>query len=286
MKQISIISGKGGTGKTSITAALAAKLPNAVFTDCDVDAADLYLLLEPDVQKTHPFPGGSIAHINQQKCSSCGVCKSLCRFDAIREENGEYQVVDFNCEGCKLCMHACPDGAINMIQEENSEWYESETRFGPMIHARLGIGEDLSGKLVSQLRERARELAKEIKADYILTDGPPGVGCPVIASITGADLGIVVTEPTMSGLSDLKRVYQLAQHFRIPVKVIINKADINNLMAEKIEAYCLEKDISVLGRIPYDKVFLNSMLNRKTLSEFSPDHPISSILDEMLSAVL
>lgn len=281
MKQVTIISGKGGTGKTSITAALAAYQENAIFTDCDVDAADLYLLLTPDIQKTHSFPGAPIAQIDQQKCTSCGICESLCRFDAIQQKDGDYQVVEFNCEGCKLCMHACPANAISMQQPENSEWYESDTRFGPMIHARLGIGEDLSGKLVSQLRERAREVAKESKADLILTDGPPGVGCPVIASITGADLGVVITEPTMSGLNDLKRVVDLAEYFHIPLKVVVNKYDLNKSMTDQIEKYCQKSNLELIARIPYDQIFLEAMVKQKTLSEYDPENSINDIIHDI-----
>ncbi|MGM0613071.1 MAG: 4Fe-4S binding protein [Bacteroidota bacterium] len=281
MKQVTIISGKGGTGKTSIMAALAAYQENAIFTDCDVDAADLYLLLTPDIQKTHSFPGAPIAQIDQQKCTSCGICESLCRFDAIQQKDGDYQVVEFNCEGCKLCMHACPANAISMQQPENSEWYESDTRFGPMIHARLGIGEDLSGKLVSQLRERAREVAKESKADLILTDGPPGVGCPVIASITGADLGVVITEPTMSGLNDLKRVVDLAEYFHIPLKVVVNKYDLNKSMTDQIEKYCQKSNLELIARIPYDQIFLEAMVKQKTLSEYDPENSINDIIHDI-----
>lgn len=285
MKQITIISGKGGTGKTSLTAALAAMMENAVFTDCDVDAADLYLLLQPEVKVSHPFPGGETARIDREKCTSCDICRQLCRFDAIRENNGVYSVIDFNCEGCRLCMHACPEKAITMFREENSEWYESDTRFGPMIHARLGIGEDLSGKLISQLWEKAREVAKENSADYILTDGPPGVGCPVIASVTGADLAVVITEPTMSGIGDLKRVYELADHFAIPLKVIINKADINPEMADRIENFCDENNIGFIGRIPYDKVFLDAMVNQKTLPEHAPGHALNKTLRQIIREI-
>ena len=285
MKQVTIISGKGGTGKTSITAALAATQANTIFTDCDVDAADLYLLLSPDIQKRYAYPGAPVAEIDQEKCTSCGICESLCRFDAIKEENGIFQVIDFNCEGCKLCMHACPEEAIDMKQSHNSEWYESKTRFGPMIHAHLGIGEDLSGKLVSQLRERAREVAKQKNAGYILTDGPPGVGCPVIASITGTDLGLVITEPTMSGLNDLKRVADLASYFNIPLKVVINKYDLNDSMASQIEEYCKQNDFELVAKIPYDKIFLNAMLKQETLSEYDPAHPINEIIQDIHKAI-
>ncbi|MCF8331332.1 MAG: 4Fe-4S binding protein [Bacteroidales bacterium] len=286
MKQITIISGKGGTGKTSLTAALASKMQNTIFTDCDVDAADLYLLLTPEVKQRHTFPGGQTVQINQQKCTSCGICQSLCRFDAIQKKDDVYSIIDHHCEGCKLCMHACPESAIDMLKSESSEWYESDTRFGPMIHARLGIGEDLSGKLVSKLREQAREKAKELKADYILTDGPPGVGCPVIASITGTDLGLVITEPTMSGLSDLKRVRELAMQFNLPLKVIINKSDINPEMAKKIEEYCSEHQVEVLAHIPYDKVFLDAMIQQKTLPEFAPEHDLNKILETIHQSII
>ncbi|MFO8053761.1 MAG: ATP-binding protein [Bacteroidales bacterium] len=285
MKQITLISGKGGTGKTSLVAALASWMQNTIFTDCDVDAANLYLLLRPEIKQSYPFAGGATARIDAGKCTQCGICLELCRFNAIIETQGNFRVDEIHCEGCKLCMHACPENAIHMIRSQSSAWYESITRFGPMLHARLGIGEDLSGKLVAKLREKARELAKRVNADYILTDGPPGVGCPVIASINGADLVVVVTEPTLAGLADLKRAKQLADHFKIAVKVIVNKADINPEMTCRIRTYCHKTKMEIAGIIPYDEVFLNAMIGQLTVPEYDPENAINRILQDIIQRI-
>ncbi|HDS09425.1 MAG TPA: (4Fe-4S)-binding protein, partial [Firmicutes bacterium] len=223
MKQIAIISGKGGTGKTTITAALSSIFKDTVFADCDVDAPDLHLLLKPEIKKTSEFPGGKFAHIDSDKCSRCGLCLSKCRYSAIDFLNNNFHVDSFLCEGCGLCSRLCPVDAIKMIQASAGEWYVSRSRFGDMVHAKLYPGQENSGKLITMVRHQAKLLAEESGGKYILIDGPPGTGCPVISTITGTDHVILITEPTVSGIADFKRTWELAEHFKIPVSCIINK---------------------------------------------------------------
>ena len=272
MKQIVIISGKGGTGKTVITGAFAALAKNKVMADCDVDAADLHLLLQPNIKERYEFKSGKTAVIDKNKCIQCGKCVEVCRFNAIsprpRREAGEDFIVDgISCEGCAFCSYACPVGAIKMQENTSGEWFISDTRFGPMVHAKLGIAEENSGKLVSLVRQKAKELAEEKKADMVIVDGAPGIGCPVIASLSGIDCAIVVTEPTLSGLHDADRVIKVAGHFGILTKVIVNKYDLNKNMTEKIDKYCLDKNISLIGRVPFEKRVVESMVNGKTVIE-------------------
>ncbi|MEZ5334618.1 MAG: ATP-binding protein [Methanolobus sp.] len=242
VKQVTVISGKGGTGKTTISSSFAALAENAVIADCDVDAADMHLILQPEVSKTHDFYGMDVAFIDKELCIDCGICISSCRFDAIDSD----KVVDtYKCEGCGVCEHVCPEGAVSMVAKKAGEYYSSNTRFGPLVHAKLGVGEEASGKLVSDVRRRASEFAEQSGKDMIIIDGPPGTGCAVIAAITGTDLVLVVTEPTKSGVHDLERVVQVAQHFRIPVAVCINKCDINDRLSASIVEYCKKEAIPV-----------------------------------------
>ncbi len=278
MKQITVISGKGGTGKTSITSALATIAKNIVVADCDVDAADLFLILNPENIKEEKFLGGKVAVINNDICTNCGICKRLCKFDAISLINGKMTISDFACEGCELCMRACPEMAISMQQGDESRWFAANTRFGPMVYARLGIGEDLSGKLVSLVREKAKTIADNQNKDYLIIDGPPGIGCPVIAAITGIDTAVVVTEPSQSGLHDLKRVIRLINNFKIKPYVIINKFDINENISSIIENYCIENNIEIAAKIPFDKIFVKAMINQQSIVEFEPDSEISKII--------
>lgn len=255
MKEIVILSGKGGTGKTTITAAFASLAARAVLVDCDVDAADLHLILAPEVLETHEFFGGKKASIRPYLCAGGGDCLERCRFGAVIETgDGEapYRIDPVACEGCGVCARFCPTGAIRFREVRGGEWYRSRTRFGVMIHARLAPAEENSGKLVSLIRREARASAGELGADLILADGPPGAGCPVIASVTGADYVVIVTEPTVSGIHDLKRVCELTRHFRIPAGVVINREDLNPRMADEIEAFATPEGIPILGRIPYD----------------------------------
>ncbi|MBN2000112.1 ATP-binding protein [candidate division KSB1 bacterium] len=264
MKELVVISGKGGTGKTSITGALATLMPNAILADCDVDAPDLHLLLNPDIQKKETFSGGKVARIDKTKCNECNVCRQVCRFDAITTS---FAVEDMSCEGCGVCVWNCPEKAISFENRNSGEWYFSKTRFGEMVHARLFPGEENSGKLVTQVRKAARELGKEKNADYLLVDGPPGVGCPVISSIGGADLLLVVTEPTRSAIHDMQRALDLAKHFNIPATVCINKYDLNKEMTGEIESYCADRNLPVLGKIVFDKEFITAQIQGKAVIE-------------------
>ncbi len=264
MKQILIISGKGGTGKTVFTGALAALAQNKVMADCDVDAADLHLLLAPKINQTHEFKSGKTAYLDKSICMECGICTDLCRFQAISKD---YIIDSIACEGCGFCAFACPQKTITMRENICGHWFVSDTRFGPMVHAKLGIAEENSGKLVSLVRKKAKELAENNKADWVIIDGTPGIGCPVIASLAGIDCALVVTEPTLSGLHDAARVIELAQYFSVPVKMIINKYDLNLKMSENIEKYCCEKQIELIGKISFDKAIVKSMVAGKTIIE-------------------
>ncbi|MFH0784942.1 MAG: ATP-binding protein [Pseudomonadota bacterium] len=265
MREIVIISGKGGTGKTSLTAAFAALAKNSVLCDADVDAADLHLLMQPEVQQRADFMGGSKAIINPEICTSCGTCRDLCRFNAITEQ---FQVDTIRCEGCGVCVDFCPVTAIEFPVQRCGEWYISNTRFGPMVHARLGIAEENSGKLVSLVRKEVRQLAEKKGADLIITDGPPGIGCPVIASIGGATALVIVVEPTVSGIHDMERVVDLAAHFKVPGMVVVNKFDLNVEMTETIEELARKHNIAVLGRVSFDPAFTRAMVEGKTLFEY------------------
>jgi len=276
LKEILVISGKGGTGKTSLVACFASLAPKALLADCDVDAADLYLVLSPQLKNSQDFYGGKKARINPEDCTNCGICFDLCRFDAVKknEHNENQDLCEFSidtigCEGCGVCAHFCPDNAIILEQPKCGELYLSETRFGPFVHAKLGIAAENSGKLVANVRKLARETAQKRSADYIIIDGPPGIGCPVISSITGVDIVVIVTEPTVSGLSDLKRVEKLTRHFNIPATVCINKYDINTAVTKEIIEYCENNQLKVLGKIPYDIAFTKAQIQGISILEYT-----------------
>jgi len=276
MKELVVISGKGGTGKTSIVASFAALAKNAVFADCDVDAADLYLVLEPKIKENNEFSGGKRATIITEKCIGCGKCQDLCRFDAIHFNGRANNVVDrtftidpVSCEGCKVCVEFCPVDAIEFNDCINGQWFISDTRFGPMVHARLGIAEENSGKLVTLIRKEAKRIAAEEKKNLLIVDGSPGIGCPVIASITGADLVLIITEPTLSGKHDLGRVADLAAGFKIPALVAINKFDLNPDMAKEIEEDVHSRNTKVVGRIHYDDAFTKAQILKSTVVEYT-----------------
>ncbi|WP_167608184.1 4Fe-4S binding protein [Maribellus sediminis] len=276
MKEITILSGKGGAGKTSVTAALASITGNTVFCDNDVDAADLHLIFEPEIKEKHKFSSGSIATIDPDICTNCGLCESSCRFNAIHPNDEDLPVVNpFQCEGCRLCERICPANAISTEENFNNNWYVSDTRFGKMVHAKMGPGEENSGKLVSRIRERAREIAGEIQAEFIISDGPPGIGCSAISSVTGTDVVLLVIEPTISGLHDAKRLVELVESFNIPMFATINKYDINTDVSAKVERYLKSKQIQVLGRLPFDEKMVESMVHKKSVIEYAPDSPIS-----------
>jgi len=268
MKELIIISGKGGTGKTSLTAAFASLAQNKVLCDADVDAADLHLIMNPDIRQRHDFRSGHRAVIVKDKCTKCGLCSELCRWEAVSDE---FEIDSIACEGCGVCVYFCPEKAIEFPENTCGEWFLSDTRFGPMVHARLGIAEENSGKLVTLVRQEARKTATEKGCDLILTDGPPGLGCPVIASVGGASAVLIVTEPTVSGRHDMERVIQLAAHFRVPALVCINKFDINTEMTWEIESYVREKNLTVCGRIPFDPIFTQAMVQAQTIFEYGGD---------------
>jgi MinD superfamily P-loop ATPase len=276
MKELVIISGKGGTGKTSIVASFAALAKNAVFADCDVDAADLHLVLEPDVKQTADFSGGKQAFIITEKCIGCSKCADICRFDAINFNGSANDTIDKTCtvdpilcEGCKVCVEFCPVGAIEFKDVINGQWFISGTRFGPMVHAKLGIAEENSGKMVTLIRKEAKRIATENKKGIIIVDGSPGIGCPVIASITGADLVLIITEPTLSGKHDLGRVADLAAGFKIPILVAINKFDLNLDIVEQIEEDARGRSIKVVGKIRYDEAFTKAQILKSTVLEYT-----------------
>ncbi|HUV77175.1 MAG TPA: ATP-binding protein [Desulfobacterales bacterium] len=283
MKELVVISGKGGTGKTSLMAAFASLAENKVLCDSDVDAADLHLLTDPEIKERHDFRGGSTAVIHPDKCTECGLCRDLCRFDAINEA---FKVDLIECEGCGVCVDFCPEQAIDFPVKTCGEWFISDTRFGPMVHARLGIAEENSGKLVTLVRQEAKKLAEKNKLDLLLTDGPPGIGCPVIASIGGATALLIVTEPTVSGLHDMERVAQLAAHFKVPGMVCVNKFDLNPEQTHAIEKLAEEKNLAFVGRIPFDPVFTESMVQGKTIFETKTGSKIGQAVERIWANII
>lgn len=287
MKELVILSGKGGTGKTSLTASFAVLAQNMMLCDADVDAADLHLLMDPKVRETHDFQGGNEAAILPDKCTQCGLCMELCRFDAIRQDSaGRFLVDPIDCEGCGVCVDMCPEQAVDFPRKTCGQWFVSATRFGPMIHARLGIAEENSGRLVTLVREEARKRARINHIDLILTDGPPGIGCPVIASMGQANGVLIVTEPTVSGIHDMKRVAQLAAHFKIPALVCINKFDLNPDQGLAIEELARKNDIELAGRIPFDPEFTRAMILGKTVLETAGDSPAGRAIKEIWQRVM
>lgn len=271
MPEILIISGKGGTGKTSITGALAHLAQNKVICDLDVDAPDLHLLLQPQARQVHQFHSGNEAVIDPELCTSCGLCREKCRFEAIVQDEDAFRVDPLKCEGCKLCVSLCPVEAIGFPQRHCGTWQISDTRLGPLVHAQLFPGQENSGRLVALLRQQARELSKEIGYELILSDGPPGIGCPVISSLSGTDLAVVVTEPTPSGRHDLERVVELCRHFRVPVGVMINKCDLNLEQSQAIADYCAREELELLARLPFDPAVVQAMVKGQVITEYQTD---------------
>jgi len=265
MKEVVVLSGKGGTGKTSIVGSLAALADDKVLADCDVDAADLHLLLSPSERVRNEFWSGQVARIDEDKCNECGLCQELCRFDAIKD----FRVDAVSCEGCGFCSHVCPTEAITMRESMAGYWFISDTRYGPLVHARLGIAQENSGKLVAVVRQQAKQIAEEQGLDYIISDGPPGIGCPVISSLSGAGLALLVTEPSLSGIHDLERVLGVCRHFGVPAMVCINKYDLNEENTRQIESQCLSQGVEVVGRIPFDNVVTESIVQGVPVVEYS-----------------
>jgi MinD superfamily P-loop ATPase len=272
MRELVVISGKGGTGKTSLTAAFAHLAEKNVLCDLDVDAPDLHLLADPTVQRSGPFLSGHVAEIDAAACTGCGTCEDVCAFGAIRKESGRFVVEAGHCEGCKVCVAFCPEKAIDFPDRLCGTWYESETRFGPMVHALLDPGQENSGKLVTLLKAKARERAAAMGRDLILSDGAPGIGCPVISSLSQASLVLLVTEPTPSGLHDLERVAELCRSFRIPSAVLINKADLSPEYQTAIHGFCQTREIPVVGHLPHDPAVTEAMIRGQAVTE-GPDTP-------------
>lgn len=275
MTEIAVLSGKGGTGKSGISAALASLAAKIVVADCDVDAANLHLILEPKNYLEAVYVSGQKALIETGKCTSCGICIDYCRFDAIKTTNDSYSVISTACDGCKLCARVCPTEAISMIDQNESRWFAGDIRNGKMVHARLAPGEDNSGKLVNLVRDHARKEAHDIHSDLILIDGPPGIGCPVISTLSGINKVLLVTEPTVSGMHDLKRIAELVFQYKLQVFLVINKCDINPEMTAEIENWATKKQIPVISKIPFSEVWVEAMINCKSIVDWAPDSELS-----------
>ncbi|MBQ9405131.1 MAG: ATP-binding protein [Desulfovibrio sp.] len=258
MRELVVISGKGGTGKTSLVAAFAALAQNTVFCDLDVDVPDLHIILRPKPRISSPFMGGNKARVRSADCIRCGQCKDVCRFDAVRDKGTGYEVDEALCEGCGVCVALCPEKAMDFPEARCGEWHISQTRFGPMLHAALAPGQENSGRLVSLLKKEARDLAKKEGYTTILCDGSPGIGCPVISSLAGATVAVIVTEPSLSGRHDLERVAGVCRHFRLPFGLVINRWDLNPEGSAALEAFCRDSGITVFGRIPFDADMLRA----------------------------
>jgi MinD superfamily P-loop ATPase len=281
MKEIVVISGKGGTGKTSLVGCFAALAKDVVLADCDVDAADLHLILSPQIKEEHDFSGGKKARIVTEKCRGCGRCADVCEFGAVVIESygneKKFTIDEISCEGCGVCRYFCPFDAVEFEDAINGKWFVSETRFGPMLHAELTPGEENSGKLVTLLRKEAKNKAKEQKKDLIIVDGSPGIGCPVIASLAGTDFAVIVTEPTMSGLHDLSRVAELTKQLGVPAAVCINKYDINESKSAEIESESSARGIQAVGKIEYDKAVTDAQIKGVSLVEYSDNSAAGQI---------
>jgi len=265
MKEVVVLSGKGGTGKTSIVGSFAALAKSKVLVDCDVDAADLHLLLQPARRERHEFWSGQTAFIAEDRCTQCGLCQELCRFKAIKD----FRVDPISCEGCGFCSRICSTEAITMKENLAGHWFISDTRYGPLVHAQLGVAQENSGKLVATVRQQARQMAEKEVADYIISDGPPGIGCPVISSLSGANLALLVTEPTLSGIHDLERVLGVCRHFGVPALVCINKYDINEDNARHIESYCRGQGIEIAVKVPFDNAVTEAIVRGLPVVEYT-----------------
>ncbi len=287
MKEIVVISGKGGTGKTSISSSFAyLGSHDVVVADCDVDAADMHLLLKPDFKISEDFYSGELAVIDETACTNCGMCKDICRFDAIPIIDGQHTIDALACEGCAYCSHICPVNAIKMETLNVGKLYISTTKMGTtMVHARLGIGQDNSGKLVAKVKNEAKRIAKEKEIPFVLIDGSPGIGCPVMSSVTGANFVVLVTEPTISGLHDLKRVYEVVKKFHIPAGCIINKYDLNLEKTTEIKDFITQEGLYHLANLPYDETFIQSMTAGKTIVEYR-NGEIADLLKEAWEKII
>ena len=277
MKKLTVISGKGGTGKTTLVGAFASlSAGQAVLVDGDVDAANLSLITGAEPVGKHEFYASKKAVIDPELCSECGLCFELCRFDAINEN---IRVDSIKCEGCAFCAYACPEQAIDMQQKLSGHWYVSDTDYGPLVHARLGIAEENSGKLVTTVRNRGEELAKNADKKHLLIDGPPGIGCPVIASLAGVDVALIVAEPSVSGIHDLERVVAVCRHFGVPAMVCINRFDLGESQSRQIEKYCTEENIPLVGKIPFDRNFVEAIVEGKPANEILKGSSLRGVIN-------
>jgi MinD superfamily P-loop ATPase len=278
-EEITVLSGKGGTGKTSITAAFASLAGEAVFCDCDVDAADLHLILNPDIQSTHAFISGSKAIVDASACSGCGLCMDVCRFDAVVQSGDSTFSIDVMfCEGCRLCSRLCPEHAIRIEDSLNNFWYVSSTRFGTLVHAHMKPGEENSGKLVATIRNKARAIAAQNNIGRIINDGPPGIGCPVIASLLGVHKVLLVAEPSVSGLHDALRLVELTRKVGIFTRAVINKWDLNPELSQKLEEELKQQSVAVISKIPFDRIFTDAMIAGQTIIEYAPESEATILL--------
>lgn len=282
VNEVAVISGKGGTGKTTVCAALGIIADEVVMADCDVDAPDLHILLHPSVKTTTEFIGSKVAVIDENLCTECGLCEEACRFNAITDS----KVNPIACEGCGVCEYVCPENAIQMVDRQSGNLYDSDTKIGRMAHAKLLPGEGNSGRLVTEVRKLGTKIATDNGISTVLIDGSPGIGCPVIATVTGIKLGVIVTEPTMSGIHDMQRVFELLKRFRVTTTVIINKFDLNLENTAEIERFCKANDVEVLGKIKFDPIMTESMVATQTLIEFAPDHEISQLLRKIWDRII
>jgi len=283
--ELAVISGKGGTGKSSISAAFATLSEKVVLADCDVDAANLYILFNPSHEEEQVYIGGQKAEINYSLCTNCNLCIDYCRFGAISFLNVKVIISETSCDGCKLCSRICPAEAISMIDSNKSRMYAGTFRNGKMVYGRLAPGEENSGKLVNIVRDKAKTIAKAENIETIIIDGPPGIGCPVISTITGVDYVVIVTEPTISGMYDLKRTIEITSKFNLKIWVIINKYDLNMEMSNNIESLCLKQNVPVAGKLPFDTQVVNAMVHCKSIIELNPNSQIALQISSIFNKI-
>jgi MinD superfamily P-loop ATPase len=284
--EIAVISGKGGTGKSSISAAFATLNGKVILADCDVDAANLYLIFNPTHEEEVIYSSGSKAVIDNSLCTNCRLCMDYCRFDAISLINDKVTISEIACDGCVLCSRICPENAIKMVPNYKSRMYSGSFRNGKMVYGRLAPGEENSGKLVNMVREKAKQVAKENELETIILDGPPGIGCPVISTLTGVDKVVIITEPTISGLHDMQRIMGIVQKFNLKAYVIINKHDLNDSMSSRIKKWCKENNITFSGQLPFDKIMVEAMVQAKSITELNPDLDISKKIEVIWNRIV